>query len=107
MALAPWNGGKIRTDEKHRQTGENKRTAFERKWEPKYKGKTVCKALEKVAAEIGRLNKSPLVSILYVEIFLDVRVTVGFCVFCAITSCLCQVRHGDYDSDPTFEMVIR
>jgi len=59
MALAPWNvlaGGKIRTDEeeeRRRQTGENGRTAFGRDWERNEKEKTVCKALEKVAAEIG------------------------------------------------------
>ena len=58
MALAPWNvlaGGKIRTDEeeeKRRQTGENGRTMFG-DWERNDKEKTVCKALEKVAAEIG------------------------------------------------------
>ena len=56
MALAPWNvlaGGKIRTDEeeeKRRQTGENGRGT---EWERNDKEKTVCKALEKVAAEIG------------------------------------------------------
>lgn len=58
MALAPWNvlaGGKIRTDEeeeKRRQTGENGRT-FTGDWERNEKEKIVCKALEKVAAEIG------------------------------------------------------
>jgi aryl-alcohol dehydrogenase-like predicted oxidoreductase len=59
MALAPWNvlaGGKIRTDEeeeKRRQTGENGRALFTDNWERNDKEKTVCKALEKVAAEIG------------------------------------------------------
>ena len=61
MALAPWNvlaAGKIRTDEeeqRRRQTGENGRTAFEKdcQWERNDKEKTVCKKLEKVAAEIG------------------------------------------------------
>ena len=59
MALAPWNvlaGGKIRTDEeeeRRRQTGENGRTMFRNDWERNEKEKTVCKALEKVAAEIG------------------------------------------------------
>ena len=59
MALAPFNvlaGGKIRTDEeeeKRRQTGEKGRSAFGREWERNDKEKTVCKALEKVAAEIG------------------------------------------------------
>ena len=59
MALAPWHvlaAGKIRTDEeeeRRRQTGENGRTAFGSNWERNDKEKTVCKALEKVAAEIG------------------------------------------------------
>jgi aryl-alcohol dehydrogenase-like predicted oxidoreductase len=61
MALAPWNvlaGGKIRTDEeeeKRRQTGENGRTLSLNPsgWERNEKEKMVCKALEKVAAEIG------------------------------------------------------
>jgi len=59
MALAPWNvlaAGKIRTDEeeeRRRQTGENGRTIFAKDWERNEKEKTVCKALEKVAAEIG------------------------------------------------------
>jgi hypothetical protein len=59
MALAPWNvlaAGKIRTDEEEenrRQTGENGRTILGRDWERNEKEKTVCKALEKVAAEIG------------------------------------------------------
>ena len=61
MALAPWNvlaGGKIRSDEeeeKRRQTGENGRTIalVPIAWERDEKEKTVCKALEKVAAELG------------------------------------------------------
>ncbi|KDR66293.1 hypothetical protein GALMADRAFT_148038 [Galerina marginata CBS 339.88] len=59
MALAPWNvlaGGKIRTDEeeeKRRQTGENGRTVFTPEWERNEKEKAVCKALEKVAGEVG------------------------------------------------------
>jgi aryl-alcohol dehydrogenase-like predicted oxidoreductase len=59
MALAPWNvlaAGKIRTDaeeEQRRATGENGRTAFQGAWERNEKEKKVCKALEKVAAEIG------------------------------------------------------
>ena len=59
MALAPWHvlaGGKIRTDEeeeRRRQTGENGRTLSANNWERNDKEKTVCKALEKVAAEIG------------------------------------------------------
>jgi len=61
MALAPWNvlaGGKIRSDEeeeKRRQTGEKGRTLalVPTPWERNEKEKTVCKALEKVAAEIG------------------------------------------------------
>ena len=59
MALAPWNvlaGGKIRTDEeeeKRRQTGEKGRAVFNPAWERNEQEKTVCKALEKVAAEVG------------------------------------------------------
>ena len=61
MALVPWNvlaGGKIRTDEeeeRRRKTGENGRTISlgASGWERNEREKKVCKALEKVAAEIG------------------------------------------------------
>ncbi|KDR66294.1 hypothetical protein GALMADRAFT_148039 [Galerina marginata CBS 339.88] len=59
MALAPWSvlaGGKIRTDEeeeRRRKTGENGRTMFLPEWERNEKEKKVCKALEKVAGEVG------------------------------------------------------
>ena len=61
MALVPWNvlaGGKIRTDEeeeRRRKTGENGRTVSlgAPGWERNEREKKVCKALEKVAAEIG------------------------------------------------------
>lgn len=59
MALAPWNvlaGGKIRTDEeeeRRRQSGEKGRTFGGPNWERDDKEKAVCKALERVAAEIG------------------------------------------------------
>ncbi|PPQ64459.1 hypothetical protein CVT24_008469 [Panaeolus cyanescens] len=59
MALAPWNvlaGGKIRTDEeeeRRRQTGEKGRTVFSPEWERTEEEKKVCKALEKVAGEVG------------------------------------------------------
>ncbi|TFK39060.1 Aldo/keto reductase [Crucibulum laeve] len=59
MALAPWNvlaGGKIRTDaeeELRRQTGEKGRMLAGPNWERNEKEKKVCKALEKVADEIG------------------------------------------------------
>ncbi|KAF4622220.1 hypothetical protein D9613_009196 [Agrocybe pediades] len=59
MALAPFNvlaGGKIRTDEeeeRRRQTGEKGRTVFNPEWERNDKEKAVCKALEKVAEELG------------------------------------------------------
>ncbi|EPQ52456.1 Aldo/keto reductase [Gloeophyllum trabeum ATCC 11539] len=59
LALAPWNvlaGGHIRTDEeeeRRRQTGEKGRTTWRGDWERNEKEKTVCKALEKVAAEVG------------------------------------------------------
>ena len=59
MALAPWRvlmAGKIRTDEeeeKRRETGEQGRTVFSPEWERNEKEKTICKALEKVAGEIG------------------------------------------------------
>ena len=71
MALAPWNvlaGGKIRTDEeeeKRRQTGEEGRTLalVPTNWERNEKEKTVCKALEKVAAEIGAKHITSGISI--------------------------------------------
>ena len=78
MALAPWNvlaGGKIRTDEeeeKRRQTGENGRTLslVPTGWERNEKEKTVCKALEKVAAEIGAKHiTSGIYSLLTFDIF--------------------------------------
>ncbi|KAF8810939.1 Aldo/keto reductase [Phlegmacium glaucopus] len=59
MALAPWNvlaAGKIRTDEeeeRRRQTGEKGRALGGSSWERNEQEKTVCKALEKVAADIG------------------------------------------------------
>jgi aryl-alcohol dehydrogenase-like predicted oxidoreductase len=61
MALAPWNvlaGGKIRTDEeeeRRRQTGEKGRTLalVPTDWERNEKERMVCKALEKIAVEIG------------------------------------------------------
>ncbi|KAH8107739.1 Aldo/keto reductase [Cristinia sonorae] len=59
MALAPWNvlaGGKIRTDEeeeRRRQTGEGGRTMGNPAWERNEDEKKVCKALEKVAKEVG------------------------------------------------------
>ncbi|TFK49877.1 Aldo/keto reductase [Heliocybe sulcata] len=59
LALAPWNvlaGGHIRTDEeeeRRRTTGEKGRTTWRGDWERTEKEKTVCKALEKVAAEVG------------------------------------------------------
>ncbi|KAF4620687.1 hypothetical protein D9613_000769 [Agrocybe pediades] len=59
IALAPYNvlaGGKFRTDaeeEARRQTGEKGRTMYNPRWERNEKEKIVCKALEKVAEEIG------------------------------------------------------
>ncbi|PPQ94407.1 hypothetical protein CVT25_002495 [Psilocybe cyanescens] len=59
MALAPWNvlaAGKIRTDaeeERRRKTGEKGRTLLDPNWERTDREKKVCKALEKVAAEVG------------------------------------------------------
>ncbi|KAF9533756.1 Aldo/keto reductase [Crepidotus variabilis] len=59
MALAPWNvlaGGKIRTDEeeeRRRQTGEHGRKVMGSEWERTEDEKKVCKALEKVASEVG------------------------------------------------------
>lgn len=62
MALCPWNvlaAGKIRTDaeeERRRKTGEKGRTLTDSSWERNEHEKTVCKALEKVAGEIGAKN---------------------------------------------------
>ena len=61
MALAPFKalaGGKIRTDEeeeRRRQTGENGRSLslVSAGWERNERERTICKALEKVAGEIG------------------------------------------------------
>jgi len=70
LALAPWNvlaAGKIRTDEeeeRRRQTGEKGRTTFNPNWERNEKEKKVCKALEKVAGEIGA-NSITSVAIAY------------------------------------------
>lgn len=62
MALAPWNvlaAGKIRSDaeeERRRRTGEKGRTLLDSNWERTDKEKKVCKALEKVASEVGAQN---------------------------------------------------
>ncbi|TFK39034.1 Aldo/keto reductase [Crucibulum laeve] len=62
MALAPWNvlaAGKIRTDaeeERRRKTGEKGRTLLNPNWERNESEKKVCKALEKVASEVGAKN---------------------------------------------------
>ncbi|TCD60158.1 hypothetical protein EIP91_010629 [Steccherinum ochraceum] len=59
MALAPWNvlhGGKIRTDaeeERRRKTGEGGRTLGNPEWERSEDEKKMCRALEKVAKEVG------------------------------------------------------
>ncbi|KDQ62241.1 hypothetical protein JAAARDRAFT_54218 [Jaapia argillacea MUCL 33604] len=59
LALAPWNvlaAGKIRTDEeeeKRRQTGEKGRAIMGPDWERSEDERKVCKALEKVAKEVG------------------------------------------------------
>ncbi|KAJ7238529.1 NADP-dependent oxidoreductase domain-containing protein [Mycena haematopus] len=59
LALAPWNviaSGKFRTDaeeEQRRATGEKGRTIFNPQWERNENEKTMSKALEKVAAEVG------------------------------------------------------
>ncbi|KAI0672353.1 Aldo/keto reductase [Trametes maxima] len=59
LALAPWNvlaAGRIRTDEeeeKRRQTGEKGRTISRPDWERNEDEKKVCKALEKVAQDVG------------------------------------------------------
>ncbi|THH31333.1 hypothetical protein EUX98_g2847 [Antrodiella citrinella] len=59
MALAPWDvlhGGKIRTDEeeeRRRNTGEGGRTLAGPNWERNDDEKKMCRALEKVAKEVG------------------------------------------------------
>lgn len=59
MALAPWNvlaSGKIRTDEeeeRRRETGEKGRMLGSPNWERNEDQRKVCKALEKVAEEVG------------------------------------------------------
>jgi aryl-alcohol dehydrogenase-like predicted oxidoreductase len=62
LALAPWSvlaAGRIRTDEeeeRRRQTGENGRSMWVATWERNENEKKACKALEKVAAEVGAKN---------------------------------------------------
>ncbi|OBZ76316.1 Aryl-alcohol dehydrogenase [NADP(+)] [Grifola frondosa] len=59
LALAPWSvlaAGKIRTDEEEqlrRETGEKGRMIINNDWERTEDQRKVCKALEKVAAEVG------------------------------------------------------
>ncbi|KAF4616917.1 hypothetical protein D9613_008391 [Agrocybe pediades] len=59
LALAPWNvlaAGKIRTneeEERRRATGEKGRIMWSADWERTENEKLVCKALEKVAQEVG------------------------------------------------------
>ncbi|KDR66516.1 hypothetical protein GALMADRAFT_258994 [Galerina marginata CBS 339.88] len=59
MALAPWNvlaAGKIRTDEEEEmraRTGEHGRVVFGPDWKRSEQERKVCKALEKVANEVG------------------------------------------------------
>ena len=84
MALAPWDvlaGGKLITDEeeeKRRQTGEKGRTLAlnPNEGERNEKVKTVCKALEKVAAEIGakRITSGIYPPTLRKKLFADVSI---------------------------------
>ena len=76
MALAPWKvvgGGKIRTDEeeeKRRETGEKGRTMGTggSDWERNEEEKKVCKALEKVAAQVGAKHiTSGIQKVLFLE----------------------------------------
>jgi hypothetical protein len=59
MALAPWQvvrAGKFRTDdeeERRKKTGENGRAMSGEAWERNEEETMVCKALEKIAAEVG------------------------------------------------------
>lgn len=62
MALSPYNifqQGKIRTDEEEeerRRTGTKGRVGFTSTWERSEDEKKMCKALEKVAAEVGAVS---------------------------------------------------
>jgi aryl-alcohol dehydrogenase-like predicted oxidoreductase len=62
VALAPFGvlaAGKIRTDEeeeRRRQSGEKGRVIMNPNWERNETEKKVCKALEKVAGEVGAKN---------------------------------------------------
>ncbi|TCD60122.1 hypothetical protein EIP91_010696 [Steccherinum ochraceum] len=62
MAIVPWNvlhSGKIRSDEeeqRRRKTGETGRTMIDPTWERNEDEKKMCKALEKVASEVGAKN---------------------------------------------------
>ncbi|KAK0449027.1 NADP-dependent oxidoreductase domain-containing protein [Desarmillaria tabescens] len=72
LALCPWavlGGGKLRTDEeeqRRRETGENGRTVFGPSWERTEEEVKVCKALEKVAVEVGAGSNITAVAIAYV-----------------------------------------
>ncbi|KAF8814302.1 Aldo/keto reductase [Phlegmacium glaucopus] len=78
MALAPWNvlaSGKIRTDEeeeRRRQTGEKGRTTFNPEWERNEKERTISKALEKVAAEIGAKHITSGIIFVKLKVFFDI-----------------------------------
>ncbi|KAK0449006.1 Aldo/keto reductase [Desarmillaria tabescens] len=72
MALSPWGvlgQGKLRTDEeeqRRRETGEKGRTTWGPNWERTEVEVKVCRALEKVAAEVGAGNNVTAVAIAYV-----------------------------------------
>jgi aryl-alcohol dehydrogenase-like predicted oxidoreductase len=86
MALAPWGvlaSGKFRTDEeeeRRRKTGENGRTAFGQQWERNEEEKKICKALEKVASEVGTKHiTSGMPSLLSNQYFINMLISVLSC----------------------------
>ncbi|KAK0449022.1 Aldo/keto reductase [Desarmillaria tabescens] len=72
LALAPWavlGQGKLRTDaeeQRRRETGEKGRMLFNPNWERTEEEVKVCRALEKVAGEVGVGSNVAAVAIAYV-----------------------------------------
>ncbi|KAK0231794.1 Aldo/keto reductase [Armillaria nabsnona] len=72
LALSPWavvGQGRLRTDaeeQQRKETGENGRTMFSPNWERTEVEVKVCRALEKVAAEVGVGSNIRAVAIAYV-----------------------------------------
>ncbi|THU85389.1 Aldo/keto reductase, partial [Dendrothele bispora CBS 962.96] len=72
MALAPWGvvgGGRLRTDEEEEQrqkANEKGRFMYGEDWKRTGPEKNLCRALEKVAGEVGRRISGQVFAIAYV-----------------------------------------